>query len=599
MDITLKEIKEAYLYYKNEKYPKLRHEQKKEDGYYRQDYEPFPDDKEKYFKHCVKVPRGRRIVDGPADWLAMDKVVIHIPPQTNKRGEETLGEQKKVNKNEAWAQDLLDYRAQVQPYYLRMLSLQMPLRGENWLKIVPDWQYVKDYHDGKEYDGIPINWYVPDSLNMLSSLDLDDYSRPEMVFEEKVHEASYVRKLIAKWNPGKTGKKYELPLDVKGYQDVILVEWWTPKFRGIIVGDGSKNAENWQAIRLDDDIIAPNLNEVVPYIRGFSSLGMWPDDGDLRKLIVGFLRPMGEGIIQESRDRTKIDMITNYWVAAPMSWETDGTVILDPVRDLTVSYAKFFLEIKGRKNIKFFPPPPIPPAILDQISMNERQFEQWDPSILRGMGQSGETAVGQSQRIGLGLQHWEPLKITLKQVLANTMSTVFKIVEEMDVPVKINDKTISKKDVNGYYKNTINIKPGNPDEQVRKLLLAAGPVGDLYSDEDKAEKLMGEENPGEFVRKTRVSKILKRQWEDPNSPLARKAMADAYRELGEEELLAELDKAVEQNNKGIQPPVSSQGPVEGASPALGEPGISTQPKVATPQSQVNLQRAEEGMASLG
>lgn len=76
-DIEIKEVKEAYLYLKNQKYTKLRSAQKVEESYYFQTFNPFPDeDKEKpYITHKVRPPRGRRMVDGPADWLAMDKVI--------------------------------------------------------------------------------------------------------------------------------------------------------------------------------------------------------------------------------------------------------------------------------------------------------------------------------------------------------------------------------------------------------------------------------------------------------------------------------------------------------------------------------------------
>ena len=572
----------------------MRTKQKEEETYYLQTFNPFPNEQgeKPYITHKVKPPRGRRIVDGPADWLAMDKVVCHIPPKT-KGGEETLKAQKEANKNEAWGQALLNYMALIQPYYLRSLAKQLPLRGETWLRIETDWNYIKNPDN---FEGVPFKWVVPDSMMLHSTLDLDAYSRPLMLFEDKVHTYGHLKSLVARWNKGR--KEVKLPFkDIKDYQDITLVEWWTPEARGYFAGLGGITEASWYAVPIDGEQIVPNLETVIPYIRGFSPLGMWPYDGDISKLVVGFLRPMGDVIIQDSRDRSKIDTITNFWAAPIVSWIIEEGIKLEDA-DTTIAPGIIYTQIRNRKELKIEPPPTIPSSLLQQIGLNEALLEEYDPMVLRGRGQPGETAVGQSQRVGLGLQKWEPLKITLKQMIANAISTVFKIVEEMDVPVKIAEFVLKKEDIKGNYTVSVDIKPGNPEEQVRRMLLAKD-LGDLYSDEDRAEKFLGEENATEFVRKTRVSKMLNLMLQTPGSPLWTLVYNQAMSELGMEDIQAELEARAQEQAKQttLETPVG-KGPVIGGHPTRGAPGVASEPPVAMPQGQEELEGAMNAMQRL-
>lgn len=604
----LKEKKEAYLYLKNEKYPKLRAKQREEEGYYFQTFNPFPleNSDKPYITHKVKPPRGRRIVDGPADWLAMDKVIVHIPPKSKPSGEEPLKAQKAANQNEKWVQSLVDYQAMVQPYYLRMAAQQLPLRGESWLKIETDWNYLTEKEN---YQGVPFRWVVPDSMMVYATLDMDSYSRPNMVFEEKVHTFQHLKDLLAQWNPRHqkqiNGVLKQLK-DVKDYQDVTLVEWCTKTERGYFAGLGGREGSSWYAVPVDGQDSFPNPDGVVPYIRGFSSLGIWPYDGDLTKLVVGFLRPMGDVIIQDARDRSKIDTITNYWAAPITSWITDGNIELGDA-DLTIGPGHVYTEIKDRKELKLQPAPPVPTAITQQIQMNESLLEEYDPMLLRGRGSPGETSTGQNQRVGLGLQKWEPLKITLRQMIANAISTTFQIVEQMEIPVKIFEHTIDKKDIDGYYKVEIDIKPGNPEEKTRRLLLVKD-MTEFLTDEEEAE-MMGIEDSTEHFRQLRLKKMYNLMMQNPNSLLFRMVERQAIKEAGMEDIAAEMDAeiAMQEKASGSGSGLVSQqydrnpsleGPVIGGSPTRGNQGVPGQPEVANPPGQEDLEAAMTAMGNL-
>lgn len=603
--MTLAELKEAYLYQKNTKYAALRALQKTEETYYFQSFNPFPQESSEhpYITHKVKPPRGRRIVDGPVDWLAMDTVTCHIPPKAKSSGEETLKSQHQADNNEKWAQALLDNMAKIQPYYLRMASQQNPLRGETYIRVDTDWSYLTN---PEGYDGIPFRWIVPDSMMVYAPLDMDSFSRPSLVFEEKVHTFGHVRRLFEQWNPGKTLK---LGNDtIKDTQDVFLVEWWTPEMRGYFAGQGGVTESSWYAVPIDGEDMLPNLAKVTPYIRGFSPLGIWPYDGDITKLIIGFLRPMGHVIMQDARDRSKIDTITNYWAAPITSWVKDDASLKLDDADLTIAPGHIYEQIKGRKELKIEPAPPIPSSLLQQIELNERLLEEYDPMLLRGRGLPGETAVGQSQRVGLGLQKWEPLKTCLRQMIANTLSTTFKIVEEMGIPVKIAERSLSKADINGYYQMEVTIKPGNPEERTRQMLLGKD-MAEFYSDEELAEKFFGEENATEHVRKNRISKMIKLQLLTAGSPLWNQVWGEALRELGMEReaekfeaearrKLAEMAQ-LGQEASGQEESAGFGGPVLGAHPTRGAPGVANVPPTAEPQSQEELKAAQEALANLG
>lgn len=602
-ETTLAELKEAYLYLKNNKYSKLRAFQKTEESYYLQTFEPFPneDKKDPYITHKVKPPRGRRIVDGPADWLAMDKVICHIKPKSNSSGEETLKEQKRANKNELWGQALLDFLAMVQPYYLRMLAQQIPLRGECWLKNDTDWKYIIDPDN---YEGVPFKWVVPDSMMVHATLDLDAYSRPNMVFEEKIHTFQHLKELISEWNPNHTARvnnTLKRLKDVKPYQDITLVEWCTPMERGYFAGLGGLTENTWYAIPIDGEDRMENPAGLVPYIRGFSSLGIWPYDGEISKLVVGFLRPMGNAIVQDSRDRSKIDTITNYYAAPITSWITDGSVELED-KDLTIGPGHIYEQIRGRKELKIEPAPPIPSAIIQQIQLNEALLEEYDPMVLRGRASPGETAVGQNQRVGLGLSKWEPLKITLRQMIANAISTTLQIVEKMDVPVKIFEQSISKEDINGYYKVEIDIKPGNPEERTRRMLL----VKDLteHLTEEEESEMLGVENSTEHFRQLRLKKMFNLMASDTNSAYFQIIWRQAIKELEMEDIQAEIDAQITAKRSAGLPRGNGQnpsmaGPVIGGSPTRGVIGEAGQPPIQVPPGEEQLNQVVNAMGGMG
>ena len=193
------------------------------------------------------------------------------------------------------------------------------------------------------------------------------------------------------------------------------------------------------------------------------------------------------------------------------------------------------------------------------------------------------------------MQKWEPLKITLKQMLANALSTTFKIVEEMDVPVKVYELSLSKDDINGYYKVDIDIKPGNPEEQVRRMLLAKD-LGELYSEEDQAEKFLGEEDATGFVRKRRISQMIKLMLLTPDSPLFNLVYSQAVKELGLEDLQAEMQMEAQKAQENDE---TSQGPIQGAHPTRGVPGEANPASVVQPQSQKELQAAQQALGAIG
>src|SRR3990167_8389006 len=95
--------------------------------------------------------------------------------------------------------------------------------------------------------------------------------------------------------------------------------------------------------------------------------------------------------------------------------------------------------------------------------------------------------------------------------------------------------------------------------------------------------------------------MIKLMSETPNSALWNLVYGQAIKELNLEDVQAQLEATPPE--LAISNPASGQtvqqGPVQGAHPAAGVPGVTTAPPIGQPQSQEELEAAQQALLNIG
>ncbi len=598
---------EIFRRYREKIYPRLRARQKLHEDLYWCTYDTGLD--KRHFRAPTKPPRARLMVEAPVNHIAMDKLTVSQEPQLKgPSGMETKKSSDMADKRERWGQALLDDWSQKQPYFLRELTKGLSWRGESFLKLLVDNHLMVDPEgfEGSE----PFGLEYPDAINIYASLDSDDRGRPMETFEMRVVTARFVRKLLQQWNENPDSLEF-LP-EIKDDELVLLVEWWTPGWRGFFSGQFDLQDGTWQALPIQTatltepgETVVPNPLGFVPYLRGYSGYGKWPYDGDPASIVVGILTGWESSIIAEARNVTMIDTATAKIAATPVKITVPDGVELDEA-DLDLGPGTAWIQ-KGGIVYDVVDIPPVPPAIIQELNELRGMFEAFMPGIISGVSESsGEAAISRASRLNQAGLLWASQFITARRMIGGMLGMVLEVIENLiQSSVTLKSLALKPSDINGAYDFDVDIMPGNPDERRWDILLGKSLEG-IWPEDLIATDFYHQPDAATFIAKRDAQRFKN---SDPRVQAF--AVGTALRKLGMDEELAILEAEVgpiEQLTQGKtpQPPggngsqdftVGQQVPGVGGSPTRGVPGI-VQGQMSEPQGLASQRRIQRVLGQI-
>lgn len=595
---------DIYRRYREKIYPNLRARQNLHEHLYWCTYETGLD--KRHFRTPTKPPRARLMVEAPVNHIAMDKLTVSQEPQLKgPTGMETKKASETADKVERWAQALLDEWSQVQPYFLRELTKSLSWRGEGYLKLEVDPQMVAS---PDVFKGNPFRLAGPDAVNIYASIDTDDKGRPMEIFEQKVVSARFVRKLLREWNQDDDSLKF-LP-DIKDDELVLLVEWWTPDWRGFFSGQHDMGDGTWQALPIQvatleepGELVVENPLGFVPYKRGYSGHGKMPYDGDPAAIAVGILTGWESYIVAEARNVTMIDTATAKIAATPVIIDVPDDVELD-TEDLDLGPGTAWVQKHGIK-YTVVDIPPVPPAIVQELDETRKMFEAFMPGIISGaFERGGEAAISRATRLSQAGLLWASQFIAARRMIGGMLGMALEVLEKViESSVELRGLALKPSDINGVYDLDVDIMPGNPDERRWDILLGKSLEG-IWPEDDIATEFYHQPDAATFIAKRDAQRFKN---SDPR--IQAFVVGTALKRLGMDEELAILEAEVgpiEQLAQGLPPPggngsqdftVGEQVPGVGGSPTRGVAGIA-QGQMTEPAGLANQRRVERVLSRI-
>ncbi len=583
---------------KNETYQNLRKRQREHDDLYWQIADIGLDPE--YFGKAIWRPTAMKIIEGPADHIAMDRIKVNAEPRLGARGIETKGTQEEADKKEKWVQRVLDVQRRNEPYFLRELVKSLAWHGEGYLKWLFDEGALEKPED---YEGCPFTFEVPNSRMVYSTLDMKG-GIPYLVYEEKVVYLSLVKRRLLEWNEDKGLIKTVLEgfesQDLKDSQLVSFIEWWTPDERGYIVGNSEGKPIG--AVPISNDFVVDNPHGYVPYARGFSGRGIWPEDGDPGKIAVGLLTGLEKTLILQTRLATQINTITSK-LAAPTPVAT-----LAPDHELTkeessINVGVILQERQDRvMKWRFENPPPLPPNLLQEMQLVDSTLEGYLPGITRGEGTPGEPASSAATRYATASLIWEPQMIAAKKLIAVVLGMCLRCVDELiKAPIELTPGLkLGPDDIQGQYEVSVSIESGDPEQKRWDYLLGKDMAGELPQ-EMIIEKFYHESDASGIIVKLIGERLLNQLMSGGQlNDYQRRVAQDVFEKIGLENALAGLPAStvMQQGILGGQPMGGPQTPQGvGGSPTRGVPPLAS-PAPAEPVQMQKMRVVEGAMSGL-
>ena len=474
---TLEDKRDEFLHLKNNVYPNLRRRQKEHEDLYWQKTDLMLDPA--FFGSPIWAPTAMRIVEAPADHIAMDNIVVTYTPRSGARGQETETSRKEADMIEKWLQCLVDLQRRQEPYFLRELIKNFSWWGEGFLKISVDEEVIKD---PEHYEGNPFTLSVPSSCLIYTSLELDE-AVPVSIFEEKVVTLRHVKRRLREWNKDE-GRINQVLLGLENLKlqdsDLIsFVEWWTPEERGYLLCDYIH--ERYEAIPIADEFIVSNTLGFVPYCRGFGGRGIWPSDGEPASLVVGLLTGVERVVMQEARLMTQINTITSKLVMPyVIATLAPGKETLSEAEKVLKPGVILMKTVEGVTDWEIVNPPPIPPSLIQELQVVRGTLDGYLPPITRGEGTPGEPASSSASRLATAFLIWEPQLISARKLISRALGLCLQTVEKViKHPVTIGGIALSPDKLSGHYPVSIRFDPGNPEQRRWDLLIGKDMIGEL------------------------------------------------------------------------------------------------------------------------
>lgn len=526
----------------------------------------------RYFTSPTVPATARRMVQAPVDNIAMDGIIVHREPRMKApSGLQTQTAKQSADKVERWCQSVMNILASQPPYFLRELVYGTSAWGEHYLKTWVDPELIRN---PEKYQGFPFTLGVPDPRAVFASLDMED-GVPYEAYEEKTHSARHVRQLFEQFNKGKEVKG--LNRDVKDDQLVTFVEGCTPEYRCFFCAPQHTNS--FVTVPIDGQEFAPNPLGFVYYSRGFSGKGSNPMDGDPASLAIGMLTGHERLLVQQARGYTMIDSITAKH-AAPTIVMTlpPGMTLKETDKRLDMSPGKVLVASDG-VTYELWNPPPIPPAIFQQLENIDRYFEAFIPGIVSGAKEvSGEAAISKNIRLSQASLLWESQYISAKNTIACALGQILRIVDKVvGQGVEIGGLTLRPEDIEGDYRVSVDIKPGNPNQERQDYLIGKDMAGSLPK-RVILEKFMHQEDATQAMADMAADVIMER--EDVQAKIAAEVLEDW-----------DIGKQLEAEKRRTGPQLAQ--PTEPEQPTLAGIGGSPTRGVAG-MSNIGAMNAEQG-----
>ncbi len=583
-----------FQHLKTETYAALRKRQKEHDDLY---WQTADIGLTSYFGTPIWRPSAMRIIEAPADHIAMDKIVVNCPPRLGGRGVETKGTQQEADKKEKGLQWVLDEQRKQEPYFLRELVKSLSWHGEGYLKVQFDIEAMKH---PKDWSGCPFTFEVPNARQVYSTLDMEK-AVPFLIYEEKVVSLSLVKRRLEEWNQDKEIIRSVLEgfesQHLKDSQLISFVEWWTPEERGYMVGNFE--GKPLSAIPISNDFVVPNNFGWVPYARGFSGRGIMPDDGDPARIAVGLLTGLEKTIILQARLCTQINTMTSTH-AAPNWIATLGPGYVPTDKDSLMEPGIIKEQQQGHiEKWELVNPPPIPPNLLQEMQLVDATLEEYLPSVTRGAETPGEPASSSANRYSWASLIWEPELICVRRLIGVVLGMCLKTIELIKAPIELTPGlSLGPDDIKGNYDVTVSIESGNPEQKRYDYLLGNDMKGKL-PDELIIEKFYHEPDASGIMAKLLAQQFLQvLMMGGQLNDYQRKVAQDVFEKIGLETQLAASPPA-----QGVAPmPPAPQGGVEGppgigGSPTRGVSPMASGPSPESPEMR-RLRIAEEGLRGL-
>ena len=594
---SIEELKAEFRYKREEQYNTLRQRQRLHETLVDNTFEDGLENK-KYWSHHVRRPRAREEITFPANALIMDKILVNVRPKVKRVGGEeaviTQKAQEEADMIGVWLQAMVDSWLNRMPNLAVEAMKHGLYRGEEYFQLEIDPEYEAQRGQNGLYEKNPFGLTAIDPIMLYSDMEMDDKSRPFILFIGKVYSARYADYLIRSW----TNKKKGFPFGVEPYKKVHWVEWWTGDWTGIFAGSPDADIKLWNAVPLDEkgETIAKNPYGFVPYFRGFSGLGITSGSGAVEDVVVGLLTGKEDLIVQEARELTKLDTWSSRMAAPTVRRELAPGTTVEGAEDF--GEGGIITDIIGRKKTEFMQAPNIPPAVIENLGQIQGSWELYNPGIVRGEGSPGESAVSAVSRREAQMMKYAPLRWSVKRLIANACSTVLQLMGNyIKEPIKLGGVTLKPEDIQGDYQIDIEIEPGNPVDLRYRDLMAKTMQG-LLPDVDWAERYMGVKNASDFINRLRVDRVINAQLNNPGSPLSLMQIAEYLRNEGfkrEAEQLEERAKAgvgggspiAAEGGQEVRLPVTPEGaggsPTRGVAPMPGSVGPESQEMIAERQ----------------
>ncbi len=403
----------------------------------------------------------------------------------------------------------------------------------------------------------PIDYWAVDPRTVL----LDPSPEPKFGFEV------FTRKAIMIEN-NYTG--YVRPIEVKPWDDVDWMEYWSPKERLYLVlskkGDKENRKKTAQVIQAKEgyEDFIPNIYGYLPYHVAYSGLGMTSVDGSPETRAVGLLKFVESSIIAAARISTAITSRTEEMAWRSRMLKVTGDI--DETKINPVFGPGVFTLIPDGVDLQQDAIIPMTADIFKQLSdIKDDIYEGTISRALQGLraGPGIYTATQQRDLLTSGGVRLNaiisPMLTMLERIGGRTLEMLEKVIQK-----KVYDCKPSN--VNGWYEVEVEVDTITPEEKERRFELGRLLWGFLPP-EEIYEKFWGYDNPTAIKTKLYAHEMVKSGMF--NEVLQRKALE--Y--LGVDEEMAGIQQNLEGRTppRGKAPVYMAENPVPAPTPAVPVP----------------------------
>jgi hypothetical protein len=479
---------------------------------------------------AVRTARARAIINTASSHVDVNNVAIEVPPASPRA--KARAERIQKFYQGVW----LTVKAPVKQEAVRHAFAF----GVSWFKVMfeserwPDAPIIDHFDSDKSYRDA-----------------LEDFLEKRNVSFPIVVDTVHPKRLL--WDDGRTGPKWVIEFYERS-TDQIQRRY--PQWQPLTEGQNGMHSwmeywdEKWAVYIADGAVVwaAPHGYGFLPYIPVLPANSLSWNDGKPEERYQGLYSGIFDLLDEHARTITQHSALLRQ-----SAWRTLDFVGPANIAEQTASNYEMF----GSKNVvpnsvevKASPSVPLPPEILNHLSMLETNIEEATfPNVIRGVRPRGvSTGFAISVLAGMGRLVFQGVADGMARALEECNSGFARLVENklrgrITVHARSDihnfDQTVGPDDIRGYYENKVGLKAESPEERERESLLALRlwNNGNGLISEEEAMRRAGVVSPLEMQVQKQAEALLR-------SPLMLQTMQQlAAERLG---LLQQLAQAVSQ-----------------------------------------------------